>query len=596
MKALLKSYLLLIPCFVCLTAHAENSIFKEISDAIWGADQSESAVPAGFSTNWIQYAKAGLPTNYLSKELSFGDLTNLVCQESDRGNTAEQYLWGFALVAQNQSKEAVLSGMQLMRAAARKGYVPAMLSLGKFLVGDRYVERNYDEAFHWFSLAADKKSAEGQLQLGGCYEYGLGTTTNFPLAANLFRLSALQTNYVAMKSFGSVLMNGRGIDADVDEARYWFTRAAREGNNRRAMYDLGAICMKKFPDTNSTVEAYRWYRRSADLGDALGCFEVAKFYYNGWGGLEASAAENRYWLSRAAALGATEAQRFMGDVYRNGEGVAKNNAMALAWYQRAAAKKDPRAFYGMALTYLGETNKTRQTNEITPKLANDYMILAAQRGHREAQFQCAMNCFRGNGLPRDFDKGQQWLLKSAANGWGRAEFLLFQLYYGGDRPDPECPSYPKDQVQAVKWLRQAAEHENLQAQAVLAVMLIKGDGMEQNKAEAEKLLRHAAERGCEQAQNDLGFAILSGEMTNRDLVEAAMWCKLAESGAKEPKEFQRATVNFSNASLELSAGQQAEVDRRVKGFHALRVAQLDAMTPEWESNPDYLQEDGRFGH
>lgn len=588
MKAFLKRYLLLMSCLLCLRGHAQAPIPGSLDNR--GTDQLESPKPADLSSNWIVEAKAALPTNSAAEELSFRDLTNLVFEESQRGNAAAERSWGYALVVQSRSKADVSSGLQLLQDSAGKGCVPAMVSLGLLYEGDQYIERNYNEAFRWFSRAADSNNAAGQLELGVCYHNGRGTARDDAMAASLYRLSAAQGNYAAMRSFGYVLMNGRGVDKDLDQARYWLTRAAREGNNRRAMYDLGALCMRKFPDANATTEAFRWYRQSADLGDALACFQVAKFYYNGWAGVEINLDEYHHWLTRAATLGATQAQRLMGDAYRVGDWVSRDPEMSLEWYQKAATKNDPYAYYGMAIYYRG------LTNDADLAIANEYMILAAQKGHREAQFQCAIDYFRGYGAPRDFEKGKEWLLKSAENGWDRAQYYLFELYYHGTAPAAGCPAYPRDRFEAVKWLRRAAEHEDFRAQSMLAVMLLKGQNVEQDRMGAERLLRHAAEHGYAQAQNDLGYAIESGDTTNRDPVEAAVWFQLAQSHATNSQTIQRAMVNFANAASKLSADEQAEVARRVREFRAVPVPPVDAMPRGWETNGDYQSEDVRFGH
>jgi TPR repeat protein len=224
------------------------------------------------------------------------------------------------------------------------------------------------------------------------------------------------------------------------------------------------------------------------------------------------------------------------------------------------------------------------------------MHLAAQGGHREAQFQCAMSCFRGDVAPQDFEGGRQWLAKAAEAGWGRAEFCLYQLYDNGVPPGPGCPPYPKNTTEAIKWLRQAAGHENLQAQSILAVMLIRGIGVETNAPEALKLLRHAAERGYAQAQNDLGYALETGDAGKVDLVEAAMWCQLAVSTLTDPNVLRRAQVNLNHAVSRLDEEQQREVSRRVQNFKALPVAQMDPLPEGWRKNPNYEQEDGSFGH
>jgi TPR repeat protein len=126
--------------------------------------------------------------------------------------------------------------------------------------------------------------------------------------------------------------------------------------------------------------------------------------------------------------------------------------------------------------------------------------------------------------------------------------------------------------------------------------LIRGTSMEQDKPAAEKLLRNAAAHGYGQAQNDLGFAILSGQTSTSDLVEAAMWCQLAASGLTSSNILQRAKVNLATALSRLTADQQIEVEQRVKAFQPLAAADLDPMCRDWENNPLYVQEDGRFGH
>jgi TPR repeat protein len=543
------------------------------------------------STNWFAAVRRVLPSSYgANDKFDFQAATNGLARESRRGNLAAQALWGFALVALTNSPEATASGLKLMRGAAEKGFLPAMLNLGYVYEGGTVVPQNYDEAFHWFGKAAELGDAEGQAQLGSCYHTGHGTHQDYTMAAKYYRLSAEQTNYVAMKSLGFLLMNGYGMATNEDEAKTWLLKAATEGQNRRAMYDLGALCARKFPDTNAMIEGFKWMKKSADLGDALGANELSNFYLRGWGATETNLSNYRDWRSKAASLGATDAQYFMSQAYRTGDGVPTNWDKSLLWCRKAAAKNHPEALYDLALHHLDD-----KTNPASLKMANDLMIRAANMGHREAQFQCAMSCFRGDfGL--DFKKGKEWLAKAAENGWPKAEFCLFQLYYKGSAPGKDCPAYPQDKTEALKWLRRAANHDSFQAQSTLAVMLIRGLDMEPDKVEAEKLLRNLAMHGFASAQNDLGFAILNGDITSTDPLEAAMWCKLAVAHATDPNVSKRAGVNLASASARLTADQQQEVDSRVRSFQPEPVPVEDPKITNWQANQEYQQEDGRFGH
>jgi len=540
--------------------------------------------PDVLSTNWLAEVKQAIPSAHVTPESNFQTITNLLCQESRRGNVAAQGLWGFFLLVQSRSPEDAAAGLALLRNSATNGFVPAMLNLGLLSQGGVYVRQDYSEAFHWFSETADKNNPEGLLQLGKCHHYGLGTTRNLAKAAECYRRAAELTNYVAMKSLGYLLMNGLGVQKDTDAAKRWFMRAAKEGNNRRAMYNLGVLCF------TNVSEAFQWFKQSAELGDGLACLQLANFYYRGWGVVQTNLDAFRFWQGRAALLGSTAAQYAMGDAYRTGNGVSRDVENSLAWYRKAAAKSHPAALYDLALHYLAD-----KTNRLSRLQAESFMLQAAQAGHLEAQFQCAMSNFRGDVGAPDCESAKLWLARSAENGWAKAEFCLFQLYYSGAPASAGCPAYPKDVPQAVKWLRRAAEHENLQAQSILAVMLITGRDVERNKTEAEALLRNAAEHGYAQAQNDLGFAILNGDTSKTDLVEAAMWCRLATQ-TSDSNVLRRAEVNLSDVLSKLNASQRLEVDERVRNFRAVPLAELQPLTQDWETNPAYQQEDGGFGH
>jgi len=544
-----------------------------------------------FSTNWYMAVQQVLPVGYsLHGKYDFQAATNGLSQASRNGNLTAQALWGFTLIVLRSSPDATETGLKLARDAAEKGNVLAMINLGYLFEIGKYVHRNFNEAFRWFHQAAELGNAEAQLQLGGCYHYGFGNTPDYSMAAKYYRLSANQTNFAAMKSLGYLLMNGYGVQTNEDEAKSWFLRAAKEGGSRRAMYNLGVLYCRKYPDTNAMIESFKWLKQSAELGDALAAYHLASFYYRGWGATETNLASYRLWRFKAAYLGSTEAQYRMGVAYRLGDGVPKDPENSLLWYGKAAAKNHPEALYDLAVHYLEE-----KTNRASLILANRLMLRAAQMGHREAQLQWAKSCWRGD-IMLSCEEGKEWLTRAAEAGWPNAEICLYQLYYYGIQPGKDCPSYPKDKTEAIKWMRRAAEHGNFQMQAMLAVMLIRGLEMDPNKVEAEKLLRSAATHGYAPAQNDLGFAILNGDVLAKDATEAAQWCKLAVINSTDTNVIKRAEFNLARALFRLTADQRQEVDNHVKLFKPVPPPEVDPKITGWENNSDYQKEDGRFGH
>jgi TPR repeat protein len=134
------------------------------------------------------------------------------------------------------------------------------------------------------------------------------------------------------------------------------------------------------------------------------------------------------------------------------------------------------------------------------------------------------------------------------------------------------------------------------AKNVLAIMLLQGVDMPADKAEAEKLLRYAAERGDTSAQNDLGFAIMHGDMSTRNLAESAFWCKMAQTHASDTNVANHAEANLGLVVSHLNMAQMLELNNRLGSFQPLPLETPEPLTPGWENNPAYQQEDGTGGH
>lgn len=92
---------------------------------------------------------------------------------------------------------------------------------------------------------------------------------------------------------------------------------------------------KQSYDSKNYVEAYKWFKQSADQGNPKGQNGLANLYIDGYGvNKDVKKAIELYKLS--AGQGYVKAQSNLGYVYLNGEGVDKDYAEALKWYSKAA--------------------------------------------------------------------------------------------------------------------------------------------------------------------------------------------------------------------------------------------------------------------
>ena len=77
-------------------------------------------------------------------------------------------------------------------------------------------------------------------------------------------------------------------------------------------------------------------------------------------------------------------------------------------------------------------------------------------------------------------------------------------------------AYRRDDAEAVRWYRLAAEQGDASAQLDLGVMYATGEGVPQDAAEAVRWFRLAAEQGDASAQFNLGVRYDTGEGVPQD--------------------------------------------------------------------------------
>ena len=116
------------------------------------------------------------------------------------------------------------------------------------------------------------------------------------------------------------------------------------------------------------------------------------------------------------------------------------------------------------------------------------------------------------------------ILASAEEGNAEAQALAAERYYYGR-------GVKKDEAEAVRLYRLAADANHAGAQVSLGNCLLRGIGCERNPDEAVAWLSRAAGQGNLGAMNDLAFCFRNGIGVDKDDTEAFLWAmKAAESG------------------------------------------------------------------
>jgi len=144
----------------------------------------------------------------------------------------------------------------------------------------------------------------------------------------------------------------------------------------------------------------------------------------------------------------------------------------------------------------------------------------AYAGDANAQVQLGVIYLTGDGVTKDDAEAVKWLRKAADQDNALGERYLAEMYYKGR-------GVPSDNEEAAKYLRMAAEHEDAQSQYNLAVLYTKGQGVPRNLNEAVNLMRKAASQSLPAGQLGLGVAYENGDGVPFNPVEAAKWYQKA---------------------------------------------------------------------
>ena len=272
------------------------------------------------------------------------------------------------------------------------------------------------------------------------------------------------------------------------------------------------------------VQAFTWFKKSAESGYSWSMGELGHCYYFGRG-VAKNYSSALTWYRKGAEAGDAASQTGMGRLYEYGRGVDKNASQAFQWYKRAAEKGDAEGQVELGLCYECGFGVEKNLGA-----AFNWYLKAAEKGNAIGQCNLANMYEYGKGTEKDLAKAFHWYKKSAENGNARGQNCL-GLCYEFEK------GTPKDLVAAVKWYQKSADQGNSWAQANLADMLEFGKGTTKDLSKAFQLYQSAAKGGNARAMYKLGCFYENGTSVKRDTAKAKEWYQKAiDEGYEDAKE------------------------------------------------------------
>lgn len=259
------------------------------------------------------------------------------------------------------------------------------------------VNQNKHMALEWYRKAAETGNPKGKenydILLKNLYPNGANDglaanmlvkqaiefdkQKNFEKSFALYLQAAYMGNALAQNNAGYAYMSGEGIEQDQASAVYWLQKAA-EQNQPSAMNNLGRCYSQGWGVTQDKQKALEWYKKAANAGhqEAKNNYDIllqnlsknmvnqnktsndddmklAKRLYE-----EASEYDKTksYHLAfplhlRAAELGYASSMCRVGWYYLSGEGVEKDYAKAVYWFQKSADLNYPASLNNLGVCY-----------------------------------------------------------------------------------------------------------------------------------------------------------------------------------------------------------------------------------------------------
>lgn len=262
-----------------------------------------------------------------------------------------------------------------------------------------------------------------------------------------------------------------GIAATLKDPNSNLASTSSITNNGKEDYDKGfsAEMAKNY------TEALKWYRLSADKGNAQGMYGLGVAYYKGQG-IAKNEAEGIAWLQKAAEKGDKWAPAFLKNInqqiptntvakttdngdeeHKKGHGAyqAQNYTEAFSWYKKAADKGNVIAIYNIAVMYANGNGVTQNYTE-----AMNLYKKAADKGHEKALFNLGTMYFQGQGVAKNEVEAKAWYQKAADKGLADAMYNLGLMHKNGY-------GTTINYAEAKTWLQKAADKEHEQAKATL---------------------------------------------------------------------------------------------------------------------------------
>ncbi len=364
-------------------------------------------------------------------------------------------------------------------------------------------------------ISADAGNAGGMNFLGWCYLNGKYGKSDFPKAAVYFQKAYEKNNLRAGYELARLYDDGRGVPQSDEHYRKLLGELASYGYAKAEFSYAQLFAYPHLPAYDLDTARHYWKKAShggvadADYMLAVSILKQTDVISTN----DIQRAETH--LITAAEKNHILAQTYLARQYATGKFFAQNHELAIKWYLQAALNGDEVSYTSLMFYFAGKGYQPEYEPVI--KLLEDY----SGRGDINAAYELAKLYRTAGGVDRDVTKAESILKRLSKLKYPPAEGALAEIYLGGE-------TGKVDHDLGVFWLTRATKNGFEASGFRLANMMMKGEGIKQNKIAAYYLMHHYAD-DISMAEKSLNQ--LADELNDEDIKKAKFYidnCELAK--------------------------------------------------------------------
>ncbi|HZL79600.1 MAG TPA: tetratricopeptide repeat protein [Candidatus Limnocylindrales bacterium] len=488
--------------------------------------------------------------------------------------------------------------------AAQQSDAKSQMNLGWMYEHGSGVPQDYDQAAKFYRLAAEQGHAMAQNNLGWLYKNGLGVPDDPVEAVKWFQKSAAQGEKLGAQNLAWIYASGV------------YGPSNTFGQGAKALILSGGVA------PNHEL-AEKWMRKAVDLISAEGQCQYAELLYGEFDN-EGHQDSTRFadageWFKKSAEQGYAKAQFELADMYTSGQLGDDHRSNCIPWYLKAAAQgnADAQAKIGKLSELYPNSELLKSVNPI------DSLKQAAEQNNLNAQFDLAFRYHHGDGVPKDDVEAFKWMEKASQQDLLLTRAVNAQYYLGvmyetgegvtkdltnafrqylfyrdvvlsgnqppfiGNMPEPYCrlgqmfekgEGVPQDDslaatnyFMALKFGFFPTSDDTARCTAIdsLLNLYIQGRGLPADTNMISQQLNEIKGNHpitTAKGQFLFGQVYEQGKIVSQDLVEAAVWLRLAASQHLDEarKELEQVESKLSSSQIEAAKNRFDDLNKKIE--------------------------------